>query len=300
MLLRLMPTDGYFTRDDLFNMTEFEREQYLIDIGVKGNPFVLFGKFFVNLFQGDLGEVLRVDKIHKPIVDLLAERVPYSLAFGGVSMVISMALGFFMGISMAKNKDKLPDLLGTGYVVAVRAIPSLIYLFFIQVYFTRWFGIPMTFSDSNPATWVLPVISLSLSSIAWYAVWLRRFMVDEENRDYVKFARAKGLSERKIMNSHILRNALVPLVQYFPTQLLLTISGSLVIESLYSIPGMGGLLVKAIQEMDNNVVQILVLLFSILGIVGVFLGDIAMAIIDPRIQLTSSSKRKAKKEVKAL
>ena len=80
--------------------------------------------------------------------------------------------------------------------------------------------------------------------------------------------------------------ALVPLAQYFPLQMLLTISGSLVIESLYSIPGMGGLLVEAIQEMDNSLVQVLVILYSTLGVLGVFLGDILMVFLDPRIRLT--------------
>lgn len=78
----------------------------------------------------------------------------------------------------------------------------------------------------------------------------------------------------------------MPLAQYFPLQMLLTISGSLVIESLYSIPGMGGLLVEAIQEMDNSLVQVLVILYSTLGVLGVFLGDILMVFLDPRIRLT--------------
>lgn len=297
LLLRLMPSEGYFTRDDYFNMTENARDQYLIDIGVKGNPLVLFKNFVIDIFNGDLGYVLRVDKAYTPITEVLAERIPYSLKFGAASMLLSLLLGIPMGISMAKNKDKLQDVAGTAYIVAVRAIPSLIYLFLMQVIITDLLNIPMTFNDSIPVTWILPVISLSLPSIAWYAVWLRRFMVDEVNRDYVKFACSKGIPEEKIMKKHILRNALVPLIQYFPAQLLLTVSGSLIVESLYSIPGMGGLLVAAIKELDNSVVQILVMLFSVLSIIGILLGDIAMALIDPRIKL-STSKGKKRKRIK--
>lgn len=285
LLLRLMPTDGYFTRDDYQNMSEAEREMYLKDIGAVGNPIKLFGKFMVDLFHGDLGESY-VLQPHRAISDILAEKIPYSLYFGVVSMLISLVLGLLMGMAMAKGKGGLPDALGTGYVVIVRAVPSLIYLFLLQIAITGLFKIPMMFSERNPVTWILPTISLSLSSIAWYAIWLRRFMVDEENRDYVKFARSKGMSDWKLMKSHVLRNALVPLAQYFPLQMLLTISGSLVIESLYSIPGMGGLLVEAIQEMDNSLVQVLVILYSTLGVLGVFLGDILMVFLDPRIRLT--------------
>ncbi|MDH7484118.1 MAG: ABC transporter permease, partial [Spirochaetales bacterium] len=131
--------------------------------------------------------------------------------------------------------------------------------------------------------------------IAWYAIWLRRFMVDEENRDYVRFAMAKGLPRSMVMRRHVLRNALVPLVQYFPQQVLLTIAGSLLIESIYSIPGMGGLLVNAVRQQDNPLVQALVLLYSVLGVVGVFLGDLLMAAVDPRIKLAEKKAKLAPK-----
>ena len=287
LLLRLMPTDGYFTRDDYENMSEAERQMYLVDIGAVGNPLVLFGDFMVDLFHGDLGESY-VLQPHRAVADILREKIPYSLSFGAVSMVISLVLGLLMGMAMTKGKNSWPDALGTGYVVIVRAVPSLIYLFLLQIAITGLFNIPMMFSERNPVTWIMPTISLSLASIAWYAIWLRRFMVDEENLDYVKFARSKGMSDWQLLKNHVLRNALVPLAQYFPLQMLLTISGSLIIESLYSIPGMGGLLVEAIQEMDNSLVQILVILYSVLGVLGVFLGDILMVLLDPRIRLTGS------------
>ena len=90
------------------------------------------------------------------------------------------------------------------------------------------------------------------------------------------------------MRAHVLRNALVPLVQYFPQQILLTIAGSLLIESIYSIPGMGGLLVSAIRQQDNPLVQAIVLIYAVLGVVGVFLGDLLMMLVDPRIKLADS------------
>ncbi len=143
----------------------------------------------------------------------------------------------------------------------------------------------MLFSRQNPLSWILPAISMSLGGIAGYAMWMRRYMVDELNKDYIRLARAKGMSGAAIMVKHVMRNAFVPMAQYLPASILFTISGSIYIESLYSIPGMGGLLVDAIGRQDNTLVQALVLIFSTLGIVGLFLGDIAMAIFDPRIKL---------------
>lgn len=146
----------------------------------------------------------------------------------------------------------------------------------------------MLFDKSKPVSWILPVISMALGNIASYAMWMRRYMVDEMNRDYVKLARGKGVSENSIMIKHVLRNAFVPMAQYLPASILYTIAGSIYIESLYSIPGMGGLLVEAIQRQDNTLVQGIVIIYSLLGIMGLVLGDIAMSIVDPRIRLVKS------------
>jgi oligopeptide transport system permease protein len=287
MLLRLMPISGYFTRDDYINMTEQMRNAYLKSLGVFDNPLVQLKNFAVNLFHGDLGRSITVYP-KMEITEILAQKVPYSVKFGLAGMSISVVLGVSLGIAMARFKEKLVDTLGTIYIVLVRAIPSLIYLFLIQIWVTGVFGWPMVFYDDQPISWILPTVSIALSGIAWYAIWLRRFMVDEENKDYIKFARAKGLSHKYIIKKHVLRNAIVPLVQYLPMQLLLTIAGSLIVENIYSIPGMGGLLVYAIRQQDNNLVQILVLIYSVLGVLGVFIGDILMVLVDPRIKLEES------------
>ena len=133
---------------------------------------------------------------------------------------------------------------------------------------------------------ILPIICLSMASVAGYALWTRRYMVDELNKDYIKLARVKGMSSRQIMVKHVLRNAFVPLVQYLPASFLLTISGSLLVERFFSVPGMGSLLTDAINRYDVNVVQTLVILYASLSILGVFLGDILMMLVDPRIKLT--------------
>ncbi len=287
MMLRMMPTSGYFTRDDYLNMTEGMRTVYLKNLGVLDPPLVQFKNFIVKLFQGDLGRSITVyPKL--PITTILKEKVLYSAAFGLASLIISMTVGMSLGVLMARFKDKLIDNLGTGYAVIVRSIPSLIYLFLFQVWVSKIFGLPMLFYKDRPESWILPAISLSLSSIAWYAIWLRRFMVDEENKEYIKFAKVKGFSKKYIMKNHVLRNAIVPIAIGIPSDLLLIISGSLIIENLYSIPGMGGLLINAIKQMDNNIVQILVLIFSSLSVIGVFLGDLLVVFVDPRIRLSES------------
>ena len=201
-------------------------------------------------------------------------------------MLLGIVAGLAMGLMMVRFRDRAGDAIGNGYIMIIRAVPSLLYLFFIQVQISKWLKLPMVYYDNKPLSWILPIVSLALSSIAWYALWLRRFMVDEENQDYVKFATVKGLSKSAVLKKHIFRNAIIPLSAYLPADLLNIISGSLVIETLYAIPGTGGLLTTAIKQQDNNLVQILVLMYAIMSILGVFLGDILLTFVDPRIKLT--------------
>jgi len=293
MLLRLMPTTGFFERDDYINMDEAARTAYLRTLGVLDDPLTAFGKFAVGLSKGDWGRSIRVYP-KTPIAEILAQKAPYSIAFGLCAISISIVLGLWLGIAMANHKGKLVDGVGTFYIVMVRAVPSLIYLFLIQIWVSGFLGWPMIFYEDQPVSWILPVISIALSSVAWYAIWLRRFMVDEENKDYIKFAISKGIPRKQVMTKHVLRNAAVPIVQYLPAQILLTVSGSLIVESIYSIPGLGGLLVYAIRQQDNPLVQALVLIFSVLGVFGVFLGDVLMVLVDPRIKLAGAKKERAK------
>ena len=155
----------------------------------------------------------------------------------------------------------------------------------IQLYGTQLLDVGLLFDAGNPKCWILPVFSMSLYNISFYGMWLRRYMVDESNKDYVKLARAKGVSESGVMFKHIFRNAFVPLAQYIPTAFLNTVIGSIYIESLYSIPGMGGLLVTVVKKHDNTMVQGIVLLYACVGVLGLLLGDLLMVLFDPRISL---------------
>ena len=215
---------------------------------------------------------------------------------GLLSEVIALAGGLPLGIAMAKStrsRWKLWDKSGTVLIVIVQAVPSAVYHLLIQLYGSELFGVSMLFDTDNWVTWILPVFSLSLGNIVYYAMWLRRYMVDEANKDYIRLARAKGVPEGKISRVHIFRNAFVPLVQYIPNSILFTLMGSLYVESLYSIPGMGGLLVQVIKIQDNTMVQALVVIYAAISVVGLLLGDVLMALVDPRISFTKKEGSRA-------
>ena len=190
-----------------------------------------------------------------------------------------------MGTLMAKYKGRFFDHLGTGFIVFINAVPAAVYYLFIQLYGSELLHVSMLFDESKAVSWILPVFSMSLGNIAYYAMWLRRYMVDESRKDYVMLARIKGANENRIMFRHVFRNSFVPLAQYIPTSFLNTVIGSIYIESLYSIPGMGGLLVDVVKKQDNAMVQGIVLLYACVGVIGLLLGDLMMVVLDPRINL---------------
>lgn len=287
-LLRFMPTAGYFSKEQYKSMNDAEKTAYLRNLGVLDPMPVQLKNFVVGLFHGDLGRSITLYP-NMEISNVMAEKIPYSLLLNFISWFTAAIIGMPLGIAMAKNKSGIVDGLGTFYVVVIRAVPSIIIHFFIQVFLSKWFDLPMLFYMDQPISWLLPIISMSIGSIAGYATWLRRYVVDEENKDYIKFARVKGLPANFIMWRHVFRNAIVPIAINIPSDFLLMLSGSLVIESMYAIPGTGGLLIKSITAMDNPMVQVLVLLYGALSVFGVFLGDIVVSLVDPRIKLVASN-----------
>lgn len=283
VLLRQMPIEGYFNNYD--KMSEAAVQVSLQKMGLTDPIPVQIVHYFGQLLHGDLGTSNKFRQGY-PIAKIVAQKAPISIKLGLISLAVSLAAGLPLGIMMArstKTRWKLWDKFGTVFIVIVEAVPSAVYHLLIQLYGSEILGVSMLFNVDNPKTWILPIFSLSIGNIAYYAMWLRRYMVDESNKDYIRLARAKGVPEGKISRSHVFRNAIVPLVQYLPQSILFTLMGSLYVESLYSIPGMGGLLVTAIKRQDNTLVQALVLIYAVISILGLLFGDILMGIVDPRI-----------------
>ena len=287
-LLRLMPIEGYFENYD--KMTEVQIQAKLNTLGLNDPLPVQLMRFYKQILSGDLG-TSNVYRVGVSINEIVAEKMPISLRLGMMALCISLSLGLPLGIIMARStrtRFQIGDKLGTVFIVIIQALPSAVYHILIQFIgsqssFGKAIGLKMLFEQGEIMTYVLPLISLSIGNIAYYAMWLRRYMVDESNKDYIRLARAKGVPNAKISRSHVFRNAFVPLVQYIPNSILFTLMGSLYVESLYSVPGMGGLLVTAIKRQDNTLVQALVLIYAVISILGLLFGDILMGIVDPRI-----------------
>ena len=137
---------------------------------------------------------------------------------------------------------------------------------------------------------LLPIVSLALPQIANLMKWLRRYMIDQMNSDYVKFARSGGLGEGEIFTKHVLKNAIIPIVHGVPASVLGAMTGAIITERVYVVPGTGNLLTNAINAYDNGVIVGVVLFYAILTVTSVILGDILMSILDPRISFTTKAR----------
>ena len=285
LMMRMLPTDYYFTEDQLMKFTPEQKEAALEAAGLLDPIGEQLVRFYGQLLHLDFGTSRRIQN-GIAVTRVIGSKVGVSIRMGLISFGISLVIGLLLGIAQAAFKGKFIDWLGTVYTVVVNAVPSLVVYSLVLVLGSKYLGFPSLYSSRNVTmSSVLPIISLSLASIAGYALWMRRYMVDEMTRDYIKLAKVKGLSYSQIMFRHVLRNALVPMVQFIPQSLLLTISGSLLMERFFSVPGMGPLLTDAVQRYDTAVVQTLVMFYAALSIVGIFLGDILMMLVDPRITI---------------
>ena len=218
-------------------------------------------------------------------------KMGYSFTIGIFSVIIAYTIAMPLGVLMALKKDKLIDKLGTFYIVFIMAVPSLGYIFIFRAIGTK-LGLPTTFNIDSPTTlmYILPIISLSLPSIANQMKWLRRYMIDQMNSDYVKFARSGGLSEGEIFAKHILKNAAIPIVHGIPASVLFSMTGAIITERVYLVPGIGNVLTTAINAYDNGVIVGVTLFYAVISVTAVILGDVLMSMMDPRISFTAKAR----------
>ncbi len=285
LLMRLLPNDNYFTEDQQMKLNIEERTELLRQAGLLDPIPVQLFRYYGQLLRLDFGTSRRI-QTGVAVMKIIESKFTVSMRLGLTSMAISLVIGVLLGVLQARRKDRLPDHIVTAYTIFVNSVPHLVSYSLILVFGARVLQLPSMYSTRNVGkSIILPIACLAMGSIAHYALWTRRYMVDESTKDYIKLARIKGMAQKDIMLKHVLKNAFVPLVQYIPASIIMTVGGSLLVERFFSVPGMGTLMTDAINRYDTEVVQTCVMIYAALGIIGVFLGDIAMMIVDPRIKL---------------
>ena len=219
-------------------------------------------------------------------------KIGFSFIIGILATILSYAIGVPLGIAMARKKEKLVDKLGTFYIVFIIAVPSLAYIFLFKAIGGSIFKLPTVFDldSASKLMYILPIISLALPQIGNVMKWLRRYMIDQMNSDYVKFARSGGLTENEIFTKHIFKNAAIPIVQGIPAAVLAALTGAIITERVYSVPGVGNVLTDAINKYDNGVIVGVTLFYAVLTVASLILGDVLMSLVDPRISFSSKDR----------
>lgn len=214
-----------------------------------------------------------------------------SFKAGFFALIITYVISIPMAIVMARFKGRFFDRLGTGIVTVLISVPSLAFIYAFRYAGSALFGLPDSFPTlgaGNVNSWVLPTFVLGFLSVSGLVIWFRRYMIDQQSSDYVKFAKAKGLEEGEIYSKHIFKNASIPIVQGIPGQIIGLIGGATITETIFAMPGMGKMLPDSIIAHNNPLVISIVFIFTTIAVFSVLLGDILMTIVDPRIKLSTS------------
>ena len=283
LMLDLMPGSPF--NDDKLSQEQIDvlYQKYGLD-----DPFIVrYFRYLFNIVRGDFGVSYNIAS-NVPITDLLQTRVPTSIRLGGQAVFLGAAIGLVLGLIAALKHNTIFDTIATIISVLGVSLPSYVFalaLSYTLGYRAGWF--PLLYDSATPIiSSVLPTVALSMFSMANIARFTRTEMLEVLRSDYMLLAESKGISGPTLIIRHALRNALIPIITVLGPLIVNTMTGSLVIEKIFSIPGIGELMVRSIQQNDYNVTIALSFIYSLMYITIMLVVDILYGVIDPRIRLS--------------
>ncbi|MBT2694272.1 oligopeptide ABC transporter permease [Bacillus sp. ISL-55] len=284
-LMKIIPGTPFASANKLSPaQMEIMKAKYGLDQPVP----VQYAKYLGNLLQGDLGVSFQFN--NRSVTDMIIGRLGPSMQLGGQAMVLGTIIGILLGIFAALRQNTWVDYSSTFIAVLGKSIPNFVFAGLLQYYVAvklGWF--PVLFWRGFEYT-ILPTIALSMLPIAIAARFMRTEMIEVLGSDYIMLAKAKGASFFEIAFKHALRNALIPLVTVLGPLAISLMTGSLVIEKIFAIPGLGEQFVSSITLNDYPVIMGTTILFAALFVVIILVVDILYGIIDPRIRLSGGNK----------
>ncbi|KRL00537.1 oligopeptide transport system permease [Liquorilactobacillus capillatus DSM 19910] len=282
-LMKLMPGTPYSNQQKMTaQQIQIMNEQY----GLNKPMWMQYLIYLGGMLHGDLGVSFQFS--NQPVSYLIASRIGASAQLGIQAMIFGVVLGIVIGSIAAVNKNTWIDTLCTILSIIGKSVPNFVLAVLLQFYIALklgWFPI----ADWGGFSYtVLPTIALGVGPLAETARFIRTGMVDVLNSDYIELAKAKGMSRYGIVWHHALRNSLIPLVTLIGPYTVALMTGSMVIENIFSIPGIGEQFVKSILTNDYPTIMGVTMLFSAGLVAVILLTDIIYGIIDPRIRLSGS------------
>lgn len=286
LLLQFLPGSP-FANEELLTTAQIELlyETY----GLNEPIHVQYFNYIGNVLKGDFGVSFQFNNI--PVTQIIADRAGPSIQLGLQAMVLGTVLGTILGIIAAVYQNSWLDTFTSTLAIGGRSVPNFVFAVVLQFIFAvvlEWF--PIAFWRDGFMSSVLPTIALAISPMAEAARFIRTEMIEVLNSDYIELAKAKGFSRIYIISKHALRNAIIPLLTILGPVTAGLMTGSLVIENIFSIPGIGEQFTKSILVNDYPTIMGVTIMYSVILVVIILIVDILYGLIDPKMRLTEGGK----------
>lgn len=279
-LMKLVPGSPFTSEKTNVIAEAALNEKYGLDKPV----YIQYVKYLEQLLHGDLGVSYKIQK-NVPVIKIIQDSFPISAKLGGLSILFALAFGIPLGCFAALKRGKWQDGLIRILTTAGIAVPGFVIattsmlIFSIQL---KWLP---TYGLDKPSSYILPIFTLGFYPLCYIARLLRSSMLEAMGQDYIRTARAKGMSDLVITFKHAMRNSLIPVITYLGPLVAYTLTGGFVVEKVFNIPGLGRYLIKSIENRDYNMIMGITVFLAALIIVMNLICDILYKIVDPRINL---------------
>ncbi|GGB37998.1 peptide ABC transporter permease [Lentibacillus populi] len=284
-LMKFLPGTPFENEEKLsIEQREILNEKYGLDRPIP----VQYANYMANIVKGDLGVSFQFD--NQPVTDLLKSRIGPSLQLGFQAMFIGTIIGILLGVLAAMFQNTWIDYGSTFLAVLGKSIPSFVFAAVLQYFIGVKLELLPVASWNGFTSSIMPTISLAIFPIATAARFMRTELIEVLGSDYITLAKAKGNSRMEVSFKHAIRNALIPLITVLGPMAVGLMTGSMVVEQIFAIPGIGEQFVKSIQTNDFPIIMGTTLFFAFLLTLIILIIDILYGIIDPRIRLAGGDK----------
>lgn len=281
-LMKLLPGSP-FDEEKLAELSDEERLEFLARYDLDKPVYLQYVNYLGNLVQGDLG----ISYYYKgqSVNSIIADRIAPSMVLGVQAVVLGLSIGIVLGMVAAFRHNTMWDYSTMVIAVLGISIPNFVLAALLQFYAgLKWGMFPVAYWESYESS-ILPTISLGVTVIAIIARFTRNEMLEVLDQDYIVTAQAKGIGDFSVLVKHAIRNALIPIVTIMGPVFVSLLTGSLVIENIFSIPGIGSLFVDSIKTNDYTTIMGLTLFYSAFFILTILVVDVLYTIIDPRVRV---------------
>ncbi len=281
-MLRTIPGSPFNSGEKL--LSEEMQKQMEAHYGLDKPLTEQYINFMTNLLKGDFGYSLKYS--NRSVNSIIASAAPISASLGVYALLVGYPIGLLLGIISARKRGKVIDYTCVLFAIIGVSVPGFVFATVLQYFFGVQLAILPIAQWKTPLHAILPTLALSLSMIAGTTRTMRASMLEVTSQDYVKTARAKGLSGSQIVFRHQMRNALIPIVTSLGPVVAGLLAGSFVVEQIFAIPGLGRYYIQSITSLDYTMTMGLTIFFGIMLVVANLIVDLLYGIVDPRIVIT--------------